>query len=109
MIAGMVMASYPDTAFLQHAGLEITPELAAMAQLKNEALAFNSGHLVPDEYVRSFAWVGTPADVADQIAAVADSGFGTIVFVPQPLTADVEPTLLRFAREVIPRVRASLG
>ena len=32
MIAAMVMASYPDTAFLAHAGLEITPELEAMSR-----------------------------------------------------------------------------
>jgi 5,10-methylenetetrahydromethanopterin reductase len=106
MIAGMVMASYPDTAFLTHAGLEITPELEAMARQKNERLAFGSGHLVPDEFVHKFAWVGTPDQVALQIAAVADAGFTSVVVVPQPLTVDPEPTLLRFAREVIPRVRS---
>jgi 5,10-methylenetetrahydromethanopterin reductase len=109
MIAAMVMASYPDTAFLTHAGLEITPELEAMARQKNEALAFDSGHLVPDEFVRQFAWVGTPAEVAEQVAAVVDSGFSTIVFLPQPMGVDPEPTLRRFAREVAPRVRALLG
>jgi 5,10-methylenetetrahydromethanopterin reductase len=109
MIAAMVMASYPDTAFLAHAGLEITPELEAMSRQKNEALAFESGHLVPDEFVRQFAWVGTPAQVAEQVAAVVDCGFGTIVFVPQPMSVDPEPTLRRFAREVAPRVRALLG
>lgn len=109
MIAAMVMASYPDTAFLAHAGLEITPELEAMSRQKNEALAFASGDLVPDEFVRQFAWVGTPAQVAEQIAAVVDSGFDTIVWLPQPMSVDPEPTLQRFAREVIPRVRASLG
>jgi 5,10-methylenetetrahydromethanopterin reductase len=109
MIAAMVMASYPDTAFLAHAGLEITPELEAMARQKNEALAFASGDLVPDEFVRQFAWVGTPAEVGEQIAEVVDSGFSTIVFLAQPMGNDPEPTLRRFAREVIPRVRASLG
>ncbi|HEY1297789.1 MAG TPA: LLM class flavin-dependent oxidoreductase [Chloroflexota bacterium] len=106
MIAAMVMASYPDTAFLAHAGLEITPELEAMSRQKNEALAFASGDLVPDEYVRQFAWVGTPGEVAAQIAAVVDSGFDTIVFLPQPMNVDPEPILQRFAREVIPRVRS---
>lgn len=109
MIAAMVMASYPDTAFLAHAGLEITPELEAMSRHKNEALAFESGHLVPDEFVRQFAWVGTPAEVAEQVAAVVDCGFSTIVFLPQPMSVDPEPTLTRFAREVVPRVRALLG
>jgi 5,10-methylenetetrahydromethanopterin reductase len=109
MIAAMVMASYPDTAFLEHAGLQITPELATMAARKNEAQAFESGHLVPDEFVRQFAWVGTPAQVADQVAAVVDAGFRNIVFLPQPMDHDPEPTLRRFAREVIPRVRALVG
>jgi 5,10-methylenetetrahydromethanopterin reductase len=109
MIAAMVMASYPDTAFLAHAGLEITPELAEMARHKNEAEAFASGHLVPDEFVRQFAWVGTPAEVAEQVAAVVDSGFTSIVFLPQPMSVDPEPALRRFAREVAPRVRAALG
>jgi 5,10-methylenetetrahydromethanopterin reductase len=109
MIAAMVMASYPDTAFLVHAGLEITPELATMAQQKNEALAFASGHLVPDEFVRQFAWVGTPTQVAEQIAAVVDSGFRTIVFLAQPMNLDPAPTLHCFAQEVAPRVRALLG
>jgi 5,10-methylenetetrahydromethanopterin reductase len=109
MIAAMVMASYPDTAFLAHAGLELTPELEAMARQKNEALAFSSGDLVPDAYVRQVAGVGTPREVAEQVAAVADSGFDTIVFVPQPMNLDPEPALMQFAREVIPRVRAALG
>jgi 5,10-methylenetetrahydromethanopterin reductase len=109
MIAAMVMASYPDTAFLEHAGLEITPELASMARQKSEALAFASGDLVPDAFVRQFAWVGTAPDVAEQIAAVADSGFNNIVFIAQPMDADPEASLRRFAREVVPRVRASLG
>jgi alkanesulfonate monooxygenase SsuD/methylene tetrahydromethanopterin reductase-like flavin-dependent oxidoreductase (luciferase family) len=109
MIAAMVMASYPDTAFLDHAGLELTPELEAMARQKNEALAFASGDLVPDAFVRQFAWVGTPAEVSEQVAEVVDSGFSTIVFLAQPMGVDPEPTLRRFAREVVPRVRASLG
>ncbi len=108
MIATMVMASYPDTAFLQHAGLEITPELAEMSRQKNEALAFRSGHLVPDEFVRQYAWVGTPDEVAGQVAAVVDAGFSGIVVLPQPLSTDMGPQLQRFARDVIPRVRALL-
>ena len=99
------MASYPDTAFVRQAGLELTPELEAMARQKNEALAFGSGHLVPDEFVRQFAWVGTPAEVAEQIAPVAEAGFGSIVVLPQPLDRDAGETIRTFAREVMPRFR----
>jgi 5,10-methylenetetrahydromethanopterin reductase len=106
MIAAMVMASYPNHAFLDHAGLELTPQLAEMASHKNETLAFSSGHLVPDEYVSQFAWVGTPDEVAHQIAAVVDSGFRNVVMVMQPLRTDPEASIRLFASDVIPRVRA---
>ena len=53
--------------------------------------------------------MGTPAQVAEQIAGVVDSGFGSIVFMPQPMSVDPEPSLRTFAREVIPRVRALTG
>lgn len=106
MIAAMVMASYPDTAFLEHAGLELTPELAAMAARKDEALAFASGHLVPDRYVEQYAWTGTPEQVAARIAAVADDGFRDIVVLLQPMSVDPEPAIRRFALEVVPRVHA---
>jgi 5,10-methylenetetrahydromethanopterin reductase len=109
MIAAMVMASYPDDAFLRHAGLEITPGLAAMAEQKDEALAFASGHLVPDDFAEHFAWVGTPAEVSERIAAVVDSGFSDVVVLLQPMSVDPAPQLRSFAREVIPRVRAHLG
>jgi len=109
MIAAMVMASYPDQAFLNHAGLEITPELAEMASHKNETLSFASGHLVPDEYVEQFSWVGTPAQVANQIAAVVDSGFRNVVVLFQPLRVDPEPSIRLFASDVIPRVRALIA
>jgi alkanesulfonate monooxygenase SsuD/methylene tetrahydromethanopterin reductase-like flavin-dependent oxidoreductase (luciferase family) len=105
----MVMASYPDTAFLAHAGLEITPALAEMAREKNEALAFRSGHLVPDAFVDQFAWVGTAEQVATRIAAVVDSGFRDIVVLMQPMFADPAPAMGIFARQVIPRVRALCG
>jgi 5,10-methylenetetrahydromethanopterin reductase len=106
MIAAMVMASYPDQAFLHHAGLEITPELEAMARQKNEALAFASGALVPDAYVEQFAWVGTPDEVAHQIARVVDSGFRNVVVLMQPMRTDPEASMRLFASDVIPRVRA---
>jgi 5,10-methylenetetrahydromethanopterin reductase len=106
MIAAMVMASYPDQAFLNHAGLEITPALAEMAAQKNETLAFQAGHLVPDEYVEQFAWVGTPDDVARQIAAVVDSGFRNVVVLMQPMRVDPGASIRTFATEVMPRVRA---
>ena len=109
MIAMMVMASYPDSAFVRHAGLELTPELEAMCQQKDEALALASGHLVPDEYVRSFAWTGSPDDVAAQVAAAAEVGYAEVVILPQPLDDGSVDTIRRFATEVMPRVHALTG
>jgi 5,10-methylenetetrahydromethanopterin reductase len=109
MIAMMVMASYPDSGFIRHAGLELTPELEEMSKQKNETLALASGHLVPDDYVRSFSWTGTPADVAAQVAAAADIGYSEVVILPQPLNDGAIGTIRRFATEVMPRVAAALG
>ena len=106
MIAMMVMASYPDSAFVRHAGLELTPELEAMCQQKNEALALASGHLIPDEFVQSFAWTGSPATIAAQIAAATEVGYSEVVILPQPLNESSVDTIRRFATEVIPRFRA---
>src|SRR4029078_9134635 len=99
-------AIYPDSAFREHAGLELTPELAAMAARKDEALAFASGHLVPDSYVEQYAWTGTPEQVAPRTAPVAYAGFREIVVLLQLMSADPEPAIRRFATEVVPRVHA---
>jgi alkanesulfonate monooxygenase SsuD/methylene tetrahydromethanopterin reductase-like flavin-dependent oxidoreductase (luciferase family) len=109
MIAMMVMASYPDAAFVRHAGLELTPELEAMCRQKDEALALASGHLIPDEFVHSFAWTGSPEAIAAQIAAATDVGYSEVVILPQPLNDSSVDTIRRFATEVIPRYRALTG
>lgn len=109
IIAMMVMASYPKTDFLDHVGLALTPELEAMCRQRDEALALSSGHLVPDEYVSKFAWVGTPAQVASSIAAAVRSGYQNVVLLPQPLNADPGETIERVAEEVLPLVEQELG
>lgn len=109
MIAMMVMASYPDSAFVRHAGLELTPELEQMCQQKDEALALASGHLVPDEFVRSFAWTGSPESVATQIAEATEVGYSEVVILPQPLNDGSIDTIRRFATEVVPRIRSLTG
>jgi alkanesulfonate monooxygenase SsuD/methylene tetrahydromethanopterin reductase-like flavin-dependent oxidoreductase (luciferase family) len=108
MIAMMVMASYPKTDFLEHVGLTLTPELEEMCRQRDEALALASGHLVPDEYVAKFAWVGAPAEVASSIAAAVRSGYQNIVLLPQPLEADPAETITRLAEDVLPRVEHEL-
>lgn len=104
MIAMMVMASWPSTTFLERVGLAITPELSEMSALKDEHLALASGHLVPDEYVRSFAWVGKPDDVAEGVAGAIAAGYRNVAIVLQPLHRDPGEAMSRFAHEVMPRV-----
>jgi 5,10-methylenetetrahydromethanopterin reductase len=109
IIAMMVMASYPKTDFLEHVGLALTPELEEMCSQRDEALALASGHLVPDEFVSKFAWVGTPDQVAAGIADAVRSGFQNIVLLTQPLDADPGDAILRIASEVLPRVERALA
>lgn len=104
IIAMMVMASYPNTDFLDSVGLKLTPELAEMSEPKDEELALSSGHLVPDEYVSKFAWVGPPDVVAEGIAGAVKAGFRNLTLLPQPLTDDPGAAIDRLAHEVIPRV-----
>ena len=109
MIASSIMNSYPDLRFVEQVGLELTPELEAMCRRKDEAEAFASGHLLPDEFVRQFAWVGTPERVAEQIAPIVELGIRNILVMPQPLSRDARPMVRRFATEVVPRLNALFG
>ena len=109
MIASSLMNSYPDRRFVEQLGLELTPELDAMCRHKNEAEAFGSGHLVPDAFVREFAWAGTPEEVAEQIAPIVELGIRDILVMPHPLDRDPGPVVRAFATEVIPRLNALFG
>jgi 5,10-methylenetetrahydromethanopterin reductase len=109
VIAMMAMASYPDAAFIRRVGLELPPDFEEMCRQKDEDLALASGHLVPDEFVDKFAWVGTPGRVADQVARAVREGYGNVVVLPQPLSRDPGRAITRFAREVLPAVDALLA
>lgn len=110
MIALFLMGSYPDQAFVRHAGLEVPPALEDVLRAKNEAKAFASGHLVPDEFVDAFTWAGTPEEVARQVAAVMQLGIPEVCILPQPPKGqNAEPLIRSFAEDVMPRVRRLLG
>jgi 5,10-methylenetetrahydromethanopterin reductase len=110
MLAALLMGSYPDQGFVRHAGLQIPPALEEMLRAKNEARAFSSGHLVPDEFVDAFAWAGTPDEVARQIASIVELGIPEICILPQPPRGQpVEPIMRAFIEEVMPRVRRLVG
>ena len=109
MIAATIMNSDPDLRFVHQVGLELTPELEALCRRKNEAESFASGDLVPDEFVRQYAWAGTPEQVAEQIAPIVELGIRNVLVMPQPLTRDARPTVRAFATEVVPRLKALFG
>jgi 5,10-methylenetetrahydromethanopterin reductase len=109
MIASSLMNSYPDRRFVEQVGLELTPDLEAMCRRKNEAESFAAGHLVPDDFVREFAWAGTPEQVAAQIAPIVELGIRDILVMPHPLDRDPQPTVHSFATQVVPRLHALLG
>ena len=98
--------SRPETGAPSTLSIGSPRRLAHVTVRKDEALAFASGHLVPDSYVEQYAWTGTPEQVAARIAAVAEDGFRDIVVLLQPMSADPEPAIRRFATEVVPRVHA---
>jgi 5,10-methylenetetrahydromethanopterin reductase len=106
MIAGMLMSSYPDRAFVQQVSLNVPEELEEILKEKDEAKAFAAGPLVPDEFVEAFAWAGTPEEVAHQVSQVVKLGVKNITFMPHPPPGKgVEPIVRTFALEVMSRVR----
>lgn len=110
MLAALLMGSYPDQGYIRHAGLTVPPALEEMMRAKNEALAFASGHLVPDEFVDAFAWAGTPDEVARQVAAIVELGISETCILPLPPRGQpVEPIMRSFIEEVVPRVRRLVG
>jgi 5,10-methylenetetrahydromethanopterin reductase len=111
MIAGMIKASYPNTDFIEQAGLEIAPELhKRLAQTAFSELG-ESADLIPESFVDAFAWAGTPEQIAHMIALVVDeTGVEQLTFLPHSTSqSSTEHILERFANEVMPRVVAHLG
>jgi 5,10-methylenetetrahydromethanopterin reductase len=109
MVARMLGSSYPDTAFVRALGLEVPRVLMEVLERRDHALTSASAYLLPDEFVRAYSWVGTAAEVAEQVAAVADLGIRNITFLAYPPTRQgIERTLRAFAEQVRPRVDALL-
>ena len=112
MIAGFLMASYPDRGFVHQMGLEIPEELENVIRQKDEALAYGSWKLVPDEFVEAFTWAGTPDEVARQVAEIIKLGITQITFLPQPpdRTSESAELIMRsWMAQVVPRVEKLIG
>jgi 5,10-methylenetetrahydromethanopterin reductase len=110
MIAGFLMASYPDRGFVNQMGLTVPDELEAVVSQKNEAKTAAAWHLVPDDFVEAFTWAGTPDEVARQVAEIVTLGVTRITYLPQPPPGHgVEPIMRAWMEEVVPRVRRLVG
>jgi 5,10-methylenetetrahydromethanopterin reductase len=112
MIAGFLMASYPDRGFVNQMGLQIPAELEDVIQQKNEALAYAAWKLVPDEFVEAFTWAGTPDEVARQVADIIQLGITQITFLPQPpdkTSQSAELIMRAWMEQVVPRVKKLIG
>lgn len=106
MIAFLLWSSYPNRAFVTQVGLKVPDRLERLIARREYELMFDAGPLVPEDFVDAFAWAGTPDEVANKIARVADLGierFGCWV-LPAP-RGDLESVIRLVAEEVIPRVR----
>lgn len=110
MIAGFLMASYPDRDFVTQMGLTVPDELEVVVSQKSEAAAYAAWRLVPDDFVDAFTWAGTSDEVARQVAEIVKLGITRIVYLPQPPPGQgVEPIMRAWMDEVVPRVRRLVG
>lgn len=107
MIAGMIKASAPNRDFITQAGVTIEDELY------NEIVRAEFGKMdgvlerLPEACVDAFSWAGTPAQVAEKVAAVIDMGLTQITFLPhETKDTTAEQIVKQFADRVMPEVAA---
>jgi len=104
-------------ALCELAGLGLDPPLrAALAGFEADyarydlvhadqwAQALRDAAFLPDAFVDAFALGGTPARVAERLAALGERGFGDVAIRP-PAPEDWRPTVRSFTAEVIPALR----
>lgn len=111
MVAKLLWTSYPDRGFVERAGAEVPAELEEVIALRDYDAVHRVAHLVPDELVAAFCWAGTPAQVAERVAAVVQrTGITEIGFwvLRAPEQSLVEGMRL-IATEVVPEVRATIA
>ncbi len=111
MVAKLLWGSYPDRRFVERAGLRVPDEMEAFNKLRDYDRIGDVAHLVPDEFIDKFCWVGTPMQVADRISAVlTDAGVGEvgIWLLPAP-GQTLYDALDLLAGDVLGRVTATVG
>jgi 5,10-methylenetetrahydromethanopterin reductase len=111
MVARLLWLSFPDRRFVERSGLTVPDELEAVIEKRDYDLMEQVEEMVPDEFVDSLCWAGTPNMVADRVIAVHDatgiSEFGLWLLRAPDQTLEESMRLVK--EEVLPRVRARIG
>ncbi|PYM58494.1 MAG: hypothetical protein DMD79_19015, partial [Candidatus Rokuibacteriota bacterium] len=106
-IAAALLGSFPSYDFLAASGLTIPPDLWALLEARQPDYPRLMA-AIPDAFVEHLALAGTSAECARQIERIVQCGIRHVVLAPLPVDElNVESTIVPFAREVIPRVRAA--
>lgn len=110
MIANVLFSSYPDRKFVQRMGLEVTEELERLIARQEVELKPQVAEMIPDEFVNTFGWAGTPEMVANRIVeihsatGIEEYGFWAVMAKGQTR----EESLKLIADEVLPRIRSAI-
>ena len=110
MVAKLLWMSYPDRGFVTDAGLTVPDELEQIIATRDYDALEAATSLVSDEFVGTFCWAGTPADIADRVVGlVADTGVTDVGFwllcAPGQTLAQAHALLAG----VLPQLRVRLG
>jgi 5,10-methylenetetrahydromethanopterin reductase len=110
IVMGLLWLSYPDRKFVHYMGLEVPKAIEEVLAQRDYNLMLHNTHLVPDEFIDTFCWGGTPEEVAEKVYQVAQMGIENITFLPHSLEGEsVEETVRAFATIVKPMVEKALG
>jgi 5,10-methylenetetrahydromethanopterin reductase len=109
-VALRLLWTYPHWEYLEHLGVSLPPELAAIAARKSAGAADEMEARLPRQVVESMAVVGSPERVADQVASAVRPGISRIVIRMHPLPGgSIGPMLRSFVEDAMPGVAAELG
>jgi 5,10-methylenetetrahydromethanopterin reductase len=111
MISRVLWVSYPDRNFVRRLGLVVPAEMEELIARRDINLIPRLVELLPDDFVRAFAWAGSPEMIVERVVAIARRTgireFGFWLLLAPGQSREEAARLL--AAEVAPAVRAALG
>lgn len=109
MAAVFLWTSYPDREFVERVGLRVPDNVEEIIAKRDYNLMVENAHLIPDAFVDKFCWAGTPQEVAQKVAAVAQMGIDNITILPHPPHGGtIHETVREFAQTVAPIVQETI-